>query len=57
MIHPFSAPDSLMGASMSIEKLMTMEMDLLAAIHLLWNETGVSFNPWVQPPKHTSPGE
>lgn len=57
MIHPFSAPDSLMGASMSLEKLMTMEMDLLAAIHLLWNESGVSFNPWVQPPKHTSPGE
>lgn len=57
MIHPFSAPDSLMGASMSLEKLMTMEMDLLAAIHLLWNETEVSFNPWVQPPKHTSPGE
>lgn len=32
---PFSAPDSLMGASMSQEKLTTMELDLLAAIHFL----------------------
>lgn len=34
---PFSAPDSLMGASMSLEKLRTTELDLLATIHpLLW---------------------
>lgn len=34
---PFSAPDSLMGVNMSLEKLRTTESDLLAAIHpLLW---------------------
>lgn len=32
---PFCAPDSLMGANMSLEKLTTMELDLLAAIYLL----------------------